>query len=200
MFITLGCVILALLLLYALRRPLLRCVGNVLIDEDELSSCETLFVLSGGPNDRSKEAARLLQQGWAPYVICTGESVHRLFEVIDVHLDEAELTHRALINEQVSDSLIVLIHKGTSTREECGIILDYCREKNLKKVMVLSDKFHTNRIDYAFRDRFEAAGVELVLRGAPSGIYEENNWWATEAGLLMVNNEYVKLFYYYLHY
>ena len=47
---------------------------------------------------------------------------------------------------------------------------------------------------------FEKGGIEIILRGAPSSGYKEDNWWAEEAGLLMVNNEYVKLFYYYIHY
>ena len=64
--------------------------------------------------------------------------------------------------------------------------------------MVVSDKFHTNRIDYAFRDVFEDAGIQLVLRGSPSNAYSESNWWANEEGLIMVNNEYIKLLYYYI--
>ena len=75
----------------------------------------------------------------------------------------------------------------------------YLKNK-IHKIIVVSDKFHTNRINYAFRSIFEEGGIEIVLRGAPNRAYEEQNWWANESGLLMVNNEYVKLFYYYIHY
>jgi hypothetical protein len=66
--------------------------------------------------------------------------------------------------------------------------------------MVVSDKYHTNRINYAFRHLYKDAGIELILRGAHSSQYLENLWWASETGLLMVNNEYVKLIYYYIKY
>jgi uncharacterized SAM-binding protein YcdF (DUF218 family) len=96
------------------------------------------------------------------------------------------------------DSLIRVLKTGTSTREEAELILDYSRDLGLKKVMVVSDKFHTHRVEQVFRDKLEDAGIELVLRGAPSSRYSEDQWWAGEAGLLMVNNEYIKLVYYFL--
>lgn len=194
-----GTLLLSLLIIYLARRPIMRGVGNYLIEEDELSSCEALFVLSGNPKDRALESARILQAGYAPYIVCTGESVPRLFEVIgDTTTDEADLSRIALLKAGVVDSKIEVLHIGTSTREESDAILAYCKNKGLKKIMLVSDKFHTNRIDYAFRSLFEKAGIELVLRGCPSTAYSEDMWWAEEAGLLMVNNEYVKLIYYHL--
>jgi len=194
-----GTLLLTLLIVYVARRPIMRAVGNYLIEEDELSKCEALFVLSGNPNDRSLEAARLLKAGYVPYVICTGEVIPRLFEVIgDTTTDEADLSRIALLKAGVNDSNIVVLHIGTSTREESIAILEYCKKKGLKKIMLVSDKFHTNRIDYAFRKLYENAGIELVLRGCPSTAYSEDLWWAEESGLLMVNNEYIKLIYYHL--
>jgi uncharacterized SAM-binding protein YcdF (DUF218 family) len=194
-----GTLLFILLIVFVARRPIMRSLGNYLIEEDELSKCEALFVLSGNPNDRSLEAARLLKTGYAPYVICTGEVIPRLFEVIgDTTTDEADLSRIALLKAGVNDSNIVVLHIGTSTREESIAILEYCKQKGLKKIMLVSDKFHTNRIDYAFRDLYENAGIELVLRGCPSTAYSEDVWWAEEAGLLMVNNEYIKLIYYHL--
>lgn len=191
---------LILLLVILFRHPLLRSIGNYLIHEDELQKSEVIFVLSGGPHDRANEAARLLHAGWAPYVVCTGEQIPLLFKVINETLDECDLSRISLIKAGVDSSKIEDIHIGASTRAESHAILAYCKAKQIKKIIVVSDKFHTNRIDYAFRDLFEDEGIELILRGAPSSGYDENLWWAEEAGLLMVNNEYVKLFYYFLKY
>jgi uncharacterized SAM-binding protein YcdF (DUF218 family) len=195
-----GIFLLFILLIVSLRRPLMRSVGNYLIDEDQLRKADAIFVLSGNPGDRAKEAAKLFTSGFAPMIICTGESVPTLFEVINVKMDEATLSEIALKKEKVDSNKIEVIHEGTSTREESHVILRYCKQNGLKKIIVVSDKFHTNRINYAFRSIFEKGGIEVILRGAPSSGYKEDNWWAEEAGLLMVNNEYVKLFYYYIHY
>ena len=45
------------------RRPLMRWFGNGLIDEDALKRSDVLFVLSGNPEARAKEAARLYRSG-----------------------------------------------------------------------------------------------------------------------------------------
>jgi uncharacterized SAM-binding protein YcdF (DUF218 family) len=195
-----GVVIIGFVLIYALRRPLMRGLGNYLIEEDNLKPADAIFVLSGNPEDRAKEAAKLFRKGYAKKIICTGAAIPTLFEVINVKIDEATLSKIALLNEEIDSNNIELLHFGTSTREESKAILAYCKENKLSQLIVVSDKFHTNRIDYAFRSLFEKEGVKLILRGAPSSAYSEQNWWAEEAGLLMVNNEYVKLLYYYIHY
>ncbi len=196
--IVLGVILIASLLTYVIRRPIMRVFGNYLIQEDELSQCDALFVLSGNPKDRAMESARLLKAGYAPKVVCTGESVHRILLVVGDSTDEAGLSRMELLAAGIPEAQIEVLHIGTSTREESGAILSYCKTKGLKKIMVVSDKFHTNRIDYAFRDVFEDAGIQLVLRGSPSNAYSESNWWGNEEGLIMVNNEYIKLIYYYV--
>jgi len=193
-----GIIFITVCIVYALRRPIMRVVGNYLIQEDELATCEALFVLSGNPKDRAMESARLLKAGYAPKVVCTGESVHRILLVVGDSTDEADLSRMELLDAGVPENQIEVLHIGTSTREESEAILAYCKIKGLKKIMVVSDKFHTNRIDYAFRNVFEDAGIQLVLRGCPSTAYSESNWWANEEGLIMVNNEYIKLMYYYI--
>lgn len=196
--IVLGVILISLLLTYVIRRPILRVFGNYLIQEDELSQCDALFVLSGNPKDRAMESARLLKAGFAPKVVCTGESVHRILLVVGDSTDEAGLSRMELLAAGIPENQIEVLHIGTSTREESEAILAYCKIKGFKKIMVVSDKFHTNRIDYAFRDVFEDAGIQLILRGCPSTVYSESNWWANEEGLIMVNNEYIKLMYYYI--
>ncbi|MFM2286278.1 MAG: hypothetical protein RLZZ543_1775 [Bacteroidota bacterium] len=193
-----GVFLLFMTVIYLARRPIMRVVGHYLIKEDALSQCDAIFVLSGNPNDRSKEAARLFKAGYAPYVVCTGESVQRILLVVGDSTDEADLSRMSLLKFGVPSEKIESLHIGTSTREESDAILSYCKSKGFKKIMVVSDKFHTNRIDYAFRKIYEEAGVELILRGCPSTAYSEEMWWANEEGLIMVNNEYVKLMYYYI--
>jgi len=188
------------LCLYLMRNPILRGIGALLIHEDEIENSEVLFLLSGGPNDRATEAFRIWEKGDCKRIVCTGESVPRLLTLLDIHINEAELSKIALVNLGIPDSLIELIPSGTSTREESQIILEYCSRNNLKKAVVLSDKFHTRRIRYAFKSKFDEAGIKLVLKGAPSSVYDEDNWWHNENGLLMVNNEYVKLAYYIINY
>jgi uncharacterized SAM-binding protein YcdF (DUF218 family) len=184
------------LLLFLFRVPILQFIGNRLICEDKMEKVSALFVLSGDPWDRGNEAVRLYKQGWAEKIICTGENIPRLFLIADIQYPESELTRMNIVSQGVPSAHVELLSKGTSTKEESDFIIDYCRQRNLKKVGVVSAKFHTKRIKNTFSEKFKEAGLELTIFGAPSSVYEENYWWKNEEGLIFVNNEYIKIMYY----
>lgn len=176
--------------------PILRLAGNYLIDEDVPEKTPVLFILSGDAWDRGNEAARLYKSGFAGKLICTGGNVPRLFLIAGVSSLESELTQRHLIANGVPSRDIELLCMGTSTKEEADYILSYCKQQHIKKLGIVSSKFHTRRIANTFRKQFEAAGLQLRIYGAPSSAYNENEWWKSENGLIFVNNEYIKILYY----
>ncbi len=190
-------VLFALLLIFALLHvPILRFFGNQLVYENKMEHVPALFILSGGAWDRGNEAIRLYHEGYVEKIICTGENIPTLFKIAKIDYFESELTKMHLLNEGIPENDILLILKGTSTKEEADYILEYCRENNIKKLAVLSTKFHTERIKQTFKKRFEDEGLQLIIRGAPSSSYDENEWWKSENGLIFVNNEYIKIVYY----
>src|ERR1017187_1934676 len=182
--------------LYAFRTPILRWFATTLIVEDPLQKVDAMFVLSGGGYDRGNEAARIFQSGYANKIICTGGNSFIELKVFKIDTLESDMTAADLKRLSIPDSLIIELRQGTSTKEESGIILNYCRQNQLKKVMVLSSKTHTRRIDEVFRKKFKTAGIELVIRGAPSSRFDEMRWWDCEDGMIVINNEWVKRFYY----
>lgn len=195
--ITVTLVLLAVLLVI-FHGHLLRFAGNLLICEDNMEKVPALFVLSGDPWDRGNEAVRLFKKGFAEKIICTGENVPRLFLIADIQYPESELTKMNILSQGVPSEKVILLNKGTSTKEEAGHILEYCRQNNIKKLAVVSTKFHTRRIRNTFSKKFKEAGMELIIRGAPSSAYSEDRWWQNEDGLIFVNNEYIKIMYYWM--
>lgn len=187
-----------LLVFFLLHVPILRAFGNFLIKEDEMEKVPALFVLSGDAWDRGNEAVRLYKEGFAEKLICTGENVPRLFLITGIPYLESELTQFHMVANGVPAEKVELICKGTSTKEEADVILAYCQEHGIKKLAVVSTKFHTRRIRNTFRKKFEDAGMQLIIRGAPSSAYNETEWWKNEDGLIFVNNEYIKITYYWL--
>ncbi len=195
--VTTGCCVL-LILLFLLHAPLLRIIGNQLIDEDSVEKTPALFVLSGDAWDRGNEAIKLYKHGFAEKIICTGENVPRLFLIAGIPYPESELTQLHLLASGIPTRDIELLCKGTSTKEEADYILEYCKLHDIKKLTIVSTKFHTRRIGNTFRKKFEDAGLQLIIRGAPSSAYDENEWWKSENGLIFVNNEYIKVLYYWM--
>jgi uncharacterized SAM-binding protein YcdF (DUF218 family) len=187
-------------LLFLFRTPLLRSCATFLIREDSLQQADAIFVLSGGGYDRGNLTAKLYDEGWAPKIVCTGGNELPELCVFDIDTLESDMTRVNLLQHGVPDSVIVMIRQGTSTKQEANIIFDYCKRNKLKRVIIVSSKLHTYRVQDVFRKKLNENGTALVVRGAPSSRFSELEWWKTENGLIAINNEWIKTFYYWIKY
>lgn len=186
--------------LYVFRTPFLRWFATSLIVEDKLQTADAMVVLSGGGYDRGNEAVKILQQGYTKQIICTGGNPVVELKVFNIDTLESDMTVANLKRQHVPDSVIVEIRDGTSTKEESDIILNYCRQHHFKKIMVLSSKLHTHRVNEVFKEKMRKDNIEVIVRGAPSSRFDELNWWKSEDGLIAVNNEWLKRIYYWIKY
>jgi uncharacterized SAM-binding protein YcdF (DUF218 family) len=142
----------------------------------------------------------LIEEGWNQKVICTGGNVPTVLAAIDTVIYEAEITKDLLTRKGINKDAVVALTGSTSTKEESEEILAYCKINALKKITVISSRLHMRRVRMVFEKAFQNQGIQIIYRGAPSQNYDENNWWKSEAGLIMVNNEYVKYLYYLIKY
>lgn len=186
------------ILLILFRVPLMRSIGSYLIDDTEAVQCDMIFVLGGNSYDRGKEAAKLYENELTESLVCTGGNVPNVLEALDTLLYEAEITKQLLINWGVNQEHIDALTSSTSTQEESEEILEYCIKSSVKRIGILSSKFHLRRTRNVFENTFANEEVELYFFGAPSSVYSEEEWWKSEEGMIMVNNEYMKLLYYFI--
>lgn len=196
----LGLLVLCLLGMVLFRNTILRSVGNYLVVEDPKQKVDAIYVLSGNSFDRGGEAARLFREGWAPKVVCLGGETNPALELYGIHDLSSTQTANVLAEAGVPRTAIELLPEGTSTYEEFQAIARHCQLFHYQKVMVVSSLFHTRRIDTYFRERLYFSGVEMVLRGVQDGGFTRDAWWKSEPGLIFVNNEYIKMMYYWLKY
>lgn len=187
---------LLILTLYILRGPILRGIGNFLVVEDEINQVDAAFVLSGGSYERAKEAAKIYKSGQTSLLITTGEMESKVLKIVGMSMTDAMLSRRALIELGVPDSLIITLERGSSTFEESEEILGYAKQSGYQRIAIVSSDFHTRRVGWVFRRKFKKAGIDVLIAGAPPEDYAISEWWEHEAGMIFVNNEYVKLLYY----
>ena len=186
--------------LYVFRQPILRSCVTFLIKEDSLQHADAMFVLSGGGYDRGNEAVKIFKQGFVNKIICTGGNPVVELKVFSIDTLESDMTVVNLRRQHIPDSCIVQIKYGTSTHEEADTILAFCKEQHLKKIIILSSLLHTGRVNTVFRKGLVEADVQLMLHGAPNSRFNEMLWWQSEDGLIAVNNEWIKTFYYWWKY
>ncbi len=185
---------------YLFRAPILRSFATFLIREDSLQKADAIFILSGGGYDRGNLAAKLFDNGWAPKIICTGGNAMPELCVFDIDTLESDMARANLLQQGIPDSVIVMIRNGTSTKEEAKIIFNYCSTNHFTRIIIVSSKLHTYRVNDVFRKKLKEQGVDLIIRGAASSRFNELEWWKTEDGLIAINNEWLKTFYYWWKY
>ncbi|MBL7982091.1 MAG: YdcF family protein [Flavobacteriales bacterium] len=195
-----GLAVFFVVILWSAREAILRDMGRLLIKEDELMHADLIYALGGAPLERGQELAALLAKGSAPMGVTTGGNPSHSLQAYGMDVLETELTRQAALRVGADQQQLDTLARGTSTWEEAAHVLADARSRGADTIIVVTTEFHTRRVGRVFRKRFKGSGVVVLVHGARSLDYDPQRWWDTEEGLLMVNNEYVKLLYYALKY
>ncbi len=192
--------VLLFLALFLLRYPLLRTLGNFLINTDPQHPTHAIYVLGGASYDRGIAATHALRNGVAQKAWCLGEQVPLSFKGEGLMIPEGRLTANVMLRNGADTARVEVLLKGTSTWDESLAILDHAQRSGFDSITVITTDLHTRRVSRVFKKVFHNSGITVLIHGADASLYDAQRWWATEEGLLMVNNEYVKLLYYLLKY
>ena len=177
---------------------ILQSFSNFLMKQDPPEKADLMVVLSGSAFDRGNEGARLYKEGYARHIVCPGGNLEDILLALGDTMYESDVCKKDIVRNGVAESLVTVLHYGTSTREEADTILGYCKAHHIKKIIVVTTLFHTRRAGKVYKKRFAAEGVTVLIRGAHSSEYDEDYWWQSENGLIALNNEYMKTLYYLL--
>ncbi|MBL4706786.1 MAG: YdcF family protein [Flavobacteriales bacterium] len=172
--------------------------GGFLIYEDELQKVEVAFILGGNSRIRAERAAEVYKDGFSDRFVCTGSHYNDAAKYFNIPNTEATLTKGFLEKMDVPTDQIEAMKAGTSTREEAVFILEKCHEEGWKKILIISDRFHTRRIHQVFDTKFANEGIEVLITGVANDKYSEEEFWKKERGVVMVIEEYIKMVYYFL--
>jgi uncharacterized SAM-binding protein YcdF (DUF218 family) len=187
---------------YVFRAPILTDVGDYLIVSDRLQPADAIFVLNSEVNVRPFYATDLYQQGLAPLIVIARSENSPVVKLgllpNDTDIDVAVMEKLGV----PASKIVVLSFPGgvTSTFDEADALREYIETKGIQRVIVVTSAFHTRRAKWIL-DR-QLAGLPVILEMAPAPYpnFDQTNWWRNENGLITVNNEYVKLFYYFFKY
>ena len=153
---------------------------------------DLIVPLGGGGSSRVNKAVELYKQGFAPNVLLT-----------DIHGGEANTRPhssdwriRFLLEHGVPDNMLVFNTFSTNSWEEAVNTLRLMREKNWRRVLVVSDPPHLRRLAWTWGKVFEGSGKEYRLIAAPLEGWDPSRWWQNEKSARFVMMEVTKLAYY----
>ena len=194
--------VLAGLLVYIFRFQILTGLAAQLIVDDQLEPADIIFVLAGEISSRPFHAAELFKQGLAPDIVMAREAD---WPAVELGLYPRGTDVATEIMKELGvpvENITVIAGAGgtTSTRDESRVLARYVEGHNVKRVILVTNAFHTRRAKWMFDKDLKGSGVTLQVAAVPEWKFDQTNWWQQEHGLVAFVNEYSKLFYYYAVY
>ena len=65
---------------------------------------------------------------------------------------------------------------------------------NWKRIIIVTDNFHTRRALHAFEKVFHGSGMVVQASGAENDVFSSENWWKSDRGILSYFSETIKFF------
>ncbi len=147
---------------------------------------DALVILGGSPQNRVPAAVDRYREGYAPLVLVTTvkEPSKRYSDFLRIErdritdlLDHLEVTHKVVPSDKGG---------ATSTLDEAYDVARWVDEQgDIKRVILVTDGFHTRRSLYAFEKIADRMGVDVTYEAAaaPSDRYSHGDWWLSEKGI-----------------
>ncbi|MDB4949806.1 MAG: hypothetical protein JWM27_2455 [Gemmatimonadetes bacterium] len=182
------------LLAWALHAPVLDAAARFLRVQDPLCRADAVYVLGGGNDSRPGAAAALYRAGWAPRVLLPAVEEDTLVR-LGLVPSGTRVAAGVLSRLGVPASSVVVLPRGggsTSTAQDAALLAAWVRANHARRVIVVTNGFHSRRARWLLRRALAGTGVELVMHPVPAPGVPERGWWRTEAGLLTYVDEYLK--------
>jgi hypothetical protein len=173
---------------------LLTLYGTWFVVRNAQPGADAIICLSGDRETRTPECLRLWKNKFAPRLFVTQEKPkNKEFNQLELsHLEFArEVTKRMKLD--VKWELLPSLSDGaTSTFDEAEDALALAKSENWKRIILVTDEFHTRRSLLAFKKVFEGSEVEVQVAGAPNEVFGVDDWWKSDRGILAYFGETIK--------
>ncbi len=171
-------------------------IGYFLDATQPPAQVDAIIVLGGEGSSfpRTQHALVLHGAGRAPLVVFSGGTLRDA----GLACSSAQLSQEAALHLGLPASAIVLAPEAQSTYDEAVNLGALAQEKGWQSLLLVTDRFHIRR---ALRT-FQALAPDVVITvSAPHDPrYDPSHWWTTEAGLVSVVTEVLKLGFYWTNY
>ena len=191
--------IIAIVLLFSQYEVLLKGYARFFTIDNATSGMEaTIVILSGKPLARIPKALELYTAGYGTRLLLTIQRKENS-KAAQIFLTQEQKGQKIAEFFNVPakfESVPSLKGGATSTFDEAYDLLAFCKKENLMHIIIVTDSFHSRRAFYAFKKVFKGSNIKVEVSGASNGIFNEENWWLSDNGILAYVTEPIKFFAY----
>ena len=194
MLLLAGCALLFIFGLYLFRAPILTLYAHSFVLQNAQKGADAIICLSGSRGTRTPECLRLWNRGFGKRLFVTEEKPKSAeFYVIELsHLQFAQAVTQKMKLAAKWELLPSISGGASSTFDEAEDALAYAKKAGWRRIIIVTDEFHTRRAHLAFQKVFEGSDVEVEVAGAPNELFAVDDWWLSEKGILAYFGETVK--------
>lgn len=197
--------------------------GKQFARRDRLRHADAIIVLAGTRGNirfldgKIDTAVRLHQQGWAPYIICSGKfsakvtktptlipleelrlavaagRIHekdlpKAAETWDSALGACYIREKA-IAMQVKPEALLLENESLHTRENAEYVLSLVKARGFRRVILVTSPFHQLRTYLTFAKVFQPHHIEIINYHAGTGEWHPATWFFSAEYRKLVKSE-----------
>jgi len=184
--IVLLCIAVFFFLLYLVRHPILRYIGESWVIDEPSARADAIIMLSDDNYyaDRATRAAELSRQEVAPVVVASGRRLRP-------NAGLSELMEHDLIERGVPKNKILRFdHNAADTIEEAELLRKLAQEKRWRSVIIVSSNYHTRRVRYIFKKIFPSS-IAVSVAGARDAEFDPDHWWEKRRSVILFGHEFM---------
>ena len=181
----LGGLLVALLLAWIFRAPILTGYANWFIKDNATKGADAIIILSGSKTTRVHKGLDLWSKGYAPSLFLTEQkSLNAKYR--HLQLSNSKFARQVAMEDDINATFVVipsLVDGATSTFDEAADALAFAKERKWTRLIIVTDGFHTRRALLAFEKVFADSGIEVQVAAVPNDIFDATNWWTSDRGI-----------------
>ena len=200
LILALGVPLVLLLFLTFFHSQLLTLYAGWFVVNNAKPGADAIICLSGGRQTRTPESLRLWNDGFAKRLFVTAEKPksNEFYNLELSHLEFAQVVTERMKLDAVWELLPSLTGGATSTFDEAEDALAMAKKEGWKRIILVTDEFHTRRALLAYNKVFKESDVVVQVAGAPNEVFAIDDWWTSDLGIQAYFGETIKFPIYFL--
>ncbi len=158
-------------------------LARFLTPDDHMQSADAILVFSGDPDyERTLEAARLYNLGYAHYLVFSGQGGP----------GDSALSMAAVAQLRgVPDHAILVDRRATNTYENVLFVRELLARGHVRRLILVTSPYHQRRAYLVARHLLPH--VLLINHPVPHGRWNPQGWWRDPFARTILVREYAKL-------
>jgi uncharacterized SAM-binding protein YcdF (DUF218 family) len=166
-------------------------VGFFLSPQDQLQPADVIVAVSGGETQqRTREAVRLYQHGYAPKLLFSGAAADKNGP------SNAAVMRSLALDAGVPAPDILVEEVSTTTAENAVQSAPIIKGLNAKTVIMVTSPYHQRRASMNFR-QILGPDITIINHSAVDSAWRKNSWWRQPYTLDLTISELQKTIYVY---